>query len=95
MDGYLRRLNVVREAVDDTAGAAQMVSRQQLRGVAAVASRRAAELYGLDILAEAIQDAPNNITRFIVLSRCAARCIHNLRGRGFAGPFTPRKRGVG
>eukprot|EP00879_Flechtneria_rotunda_P018392 GHRR01019291.1.p1 GENE.GHRR01019291.1~~GHRR01019291.1.p1 ORF type:complete len:262 (+),score=68.12 GHRR01019291.1:182-967(+) len=30
-DGYLRRLNVVKEAVDDTAGAAQMVASQQLK----------------------------------------------------------------
>lgn len=30
-DTYLRRLNVVKEAVDDTAGAAQMVARQQLK----------------------------------------------------------------
>lgn len=33
-DGYLRRLNVVKEAVDDTAGAAQMVSKKQLKGKA-------------------------------------------------------------
>jgi hypothetical protein len=30
-DGYLRRLNVIKEAVDDTAGAAQMIARQQLK----------------------------------------------------------------
>eukprot|EP00878_Enallax_costatus_P036617 GHUV01041139.1.p1 GENE.GHUV01041139.1~~GHUV01041139.1.p1 ORF type:complete len:322 (+),score=92.86 GHUV01041139.1:213-1178(+) len=68
-DTYLRKLNVVKEAVDDTAGAAQMVARQQLKGVGAVASRRAAELYGLDILDEDIQDAKDNVTRFIKLSR--------------------------
>lgn len=30
-DGYLRKLNVVKEAVDDTAGAAQMVAKQKLQ----------------------------------------------------------------
>jgi hypothetical protein len=60
---------VVKEAVDDTAGAAQMVAQQQLKGVAAVASRRAAELYGLEILDEGIQDYKDNVTRFIKLSR--------------------------
>lgn len=69
VDGYLRNLKVVKEAVDDTAGAAQMVSQQQLKGVAAVASRRAAELYGLEILDEGIQDFKDNVTRFIKLSR--------------------------
>jgi len=68
-DGYLRRLNVIKEAVDDTAGAAQMVSREKLQGVAAVASRRAAELYGLEIVDEDIQDMKDNVTRFIKLSR--------------------------
>ncbi|GFH08081.1 uncharacterized protein HaLaN_02989 [Haematococcus lacustris] len=64
-DGYLRKLGVVKEAVDDTAGAAQM----ELQGVGAVCSRRAAELYGLDVLEEGVQDVKDNITRFIVLSR--------------------------
>lgn len=54
-DVYLRRLGVVKEAVDDTAGAAQLVARQQMEGVAAICSRRAAELYGLDVLEEGIQ----------------------------------------
>ncbi len=36
----------------------------------ALCSRRAAELYGLDVLEEGVQDVKDNITRFIVLSRC-------------------------
>lgn len=39
------------------------------QGVGAVASRRAAELYGLHILDEDIQDAKDNVTRFIKLAR--------------------------
>eukprot|EP00877_Chromochloris_zofingiensis_P008389 jgi/Chrzof1/3803/Cz13g09120.t1 len=80
-DSYLRRLNVVKEAVDDTAGAAQMVSRQQMQGVGAVASRRAAELYGLDILDEGIQDFKDNVTRFIKLSRDPL-VTHEAEARG-------------
>lgn len=44
-----------------------------LQGVGAVASRRAAELYGLDILEENVQDAQDNVTRFIKLSRYVAQ----------------------
>uniref|UniRef100_A0A453IBR8 Arogenate dehydratase n=2 Tax=Aegilops tauschii subsp. strangulata TaxID=200361 RepID=A0A453IBR8_AEGTS len=58
-----------RQAVDDTAGAAKLVTEQMLQDTGAVASSLAAELYGLDILAENIQDEKENVTRFMMLAR--------------------------
>ncbi|KAM3313999.1 hypothetical protein ACQJBY_033090 [Aegilops geniculata] len=58
-----------RQAVDDTAGAAKLVAEQMLQDTGAVASSLAAELYGLDILAENIQDEKVNVTRFMMLAR--------------------------
>ncbi|MDH0612640.1 MULTISPECIES: prephenate dehydratase [unclassified Agrobacterium] len=53
----------------DTAGAARLVSEKGDRSMAALAPRLAASLYGLDILAENVEDSENNVTRFVVLSR--------------------------
>jgi len=56
------------EATPDTAGAARAVADAGDPAVAAVASRRAAERYGLDVLAEGLQDDAQNFTRFLVLA---------------------------
>jgi len=53
----------------DTAGSAREVAEKGDRSVGAIASRFAAEVYGLDILAENIEDAAHNTTRFLVISR--------------------------
>ena len=53
----------------DTAGSARLVSETGDRSMAALAPRLAASLYGLDILAENVEDSENNVTRFVVLSR--------------------------
>jgi prephenate dehydratase len=52
----------------DTAGAARMVSAMGVGDTAAIAGARAAEEYGLEILAENIEANPNNYTRFLALS---------------------------
>ena len=53
----------------DTAGAAEIVAKQQVPGMAAIASRRCVEVYGLCVLAEHIQTERNNITRFLAFRR--------------------------
>ncbi|ONI09933.1 hypothetical protein PRUPE_4G019500 [Prunus persica] len=65
----LSSLGIVRINADDSALAAQMVASTGLRNTGAVASARAAKIYGLDILAEKIQDDDDNITRFLILAR--------------------------
>jgi len=52
----------------NTAGAGKFVAEQGDRTAAAVLSRRAAAVYGLTILAESIQDEPENRTKFLVLA---------------------------
>lgn len=56
------------EPTPDTAGAARQVAEEGDRSIAAVASRRAAEQYGLDVLAEGLEDDDQNFTRFLVLA---------------------------
>ncbi|MDB5556864.1 MAG: Prephenate dehydratase [Rhizobium sp.] len=53
----------------DTAGAAKLVAETKDRTMAALAPRLAADLYGLDIIEENVEDSENNVTRFVVLSR--------------------------
>lgn len=53
----------------DTAGAAKLVAEKGDRSMAALAPRLAAGLYGLEIVAENVEDTDNNVTRFVILSR--------------------------
>ncbi|KAL2331844.1 hypothetical protein Fmac_019425 [Flemingia macrophylla] len=68
-DSFLTKLGVARENVDDTAGAAQIIASKGLYDAGAIASIRAAEIYGLDVLAEQIQDDSKIISRYLVLAR--------------------------
>lgn len=60
--------NATPEATPDTAGAAREVAAASDPTIAAVASRRAAEQYGLEVLEEGLQDNAQNFTRFLVLA---------------------------
>ncbi len=65
----IRRLGVRPIVAGDTAGSARVVAERGDRSCAAIASRLAAEIYGLDVLAEDIEDETHNTTRFVILSR--------------------------
>ncbi len=62
---FLQAFGAVVEPFFDTAGAAKMVSERGDPTIAAVASARAAECYGLTVLSDAIQDDARNWTRFL------------------------------
>ena len=62
---YISKLGLEPVSWYDTAGSAKMVKEKALLDSAVIASRRAAEIYGLEILAEGIETHKNNFTRFI------------------------------
>jgi prephenate dehydratase len=65
---YLSHLRgVILIETDDTAGSAKYVKENNLSGVAAIASTKAAEIYGLDIIAPGIETYKKNYTRFLIL----------------------------
>ncbi len=53
----------------DTADVAKQIAEKGLQGIAAIASKNAAALYGLEVLAESIQTIKHNETRFVIVKR--------------------------
>ena len=66
---YLRERVIVPIAYADTAGAAALVREQGDLTASAIAPKLAAELYGLKIIAENVEDAHDNTTRFVILAK--------------------------
>lgn len=65
----IRKLGVKSIVAADTAGSARIVAERGDKSCASLAPRLAAEIYGLDILAEDVEDESHNTTRFVILSR--------------------------
>ncbi len=89
-ESYLNRRKLTAVPWYDTAGSAKDLAAEPEAGIAVIASRLAAEVYGLEIVDEGIEDIPNNYTRFFVVGKGeppqAARCKTSLV---FAVPNTP------
>lgn len=66
---FLRHLNAELVSTYDTAGSVKLIKEKNIIDGAAVASARAAEIYGMKILARGIEDNQNNFTRFFILAR--------------------------
>ncbi|WP_068073271.1 prephenate dehydratase [Novosphingobium lentum] len=65
---YLRTRNIVPLSYADTAGAAAYVAEMADPTVAAIAPRIAADLYGLQVIEDNVEDAHDNMTRFVMLA---------------------------
>ncbi len=65
----IRRLGLGAHVAGDTAGSAREVAEWADPTRASLAPRMAADIYGLDILAENVEDEAHNTTRFVILSR--------------------------
>jgi prephenate dehydratase len=65
----IRQLGIKPIVAADTAGSARIIAQRGDTSTAAIASRLAAQIYGLDILAEDVEDEAHNTTRFVVLAR--------------------------
>ncbi|MDQ7008908.1 MAG: prephenate dehydratase domain-containing protein [Candidatus Gracilibacteria bacterium] len=65
---YFKKHNIKEQIiVSDTAGAAIQLSKTKEKGAAAICSKLAGEMYGLNILEEAVQDQKGNTTRFVII----------------------------
>lgn len=74
---YLQKKNLEPIATYDTAGAVKMIQQTGMVEAAAIASKRAADLYGMRICEESIEDKKNNYTRFLVLSKIQSKPTGN------------------
>lgn len=64
---YQKKLEPI--ASYDTAGAVKMIKEHNMTDSAAIASKRAAEIYEMKIIDEGVEDRKNNFTRFFVISK--------------------------
>ena len=91
---YLKTQPQIRMVEDvDTAETAQRIRENQLQGVAAIAPRMAAELYGLEVLEGDIQTIKNNATRFIVVRRTNKELPREVIDKASMRFITDHKRG--
>ncbi|SHM09918.1 prephenate dehydratase [Flavobacterium xinjiangense] len=68
--GFLKKYPNIKLVEDkDTAETARRIHQNQLKGIAAIASKTASEMYDLEILAPEIQTINNNMTRFVIINK--------------------------
>ena len=66
---FLKHLDAELIPTYDTAGSVKMIKEKGITDGAAIAGTRAAEIYGMKVIAQEIEDNPNNFTRFFILAK--------------------------
>ena len=78
MDYLSRRPEWTLVESEDTAVAAKEISEKNLYGIAAIASRAAADIYGLEIITHGIETYKQNYTKFLIVGRQGVDCGNKM-----------------
>lgn len=89
--GFLRQHGISAMTGADTAGSAKEVAARGIPSLAALAAPLAGEIYGLERLADQIEDRQNNTTRFLIMSR---KADHSRRAERMLTSFVFRVRNI-
>ena len=66
---FIKKNNLSEHVRADTAGSAEMISKNKKKDEAAIASTLSAQTYGLEIIQKNIENEPGNLTRFLVMGK--------------------------
>ena len=66
---FIKTNNLTEHIRADTAGSAEMISKNKDKSQAAIASSLSAEIYGLEILKKNIENESGNLTRFLIMGK--------------------------
>ena len=66
---FIKKNNLVENVRADTAGSAELISKNKIISDAAIASKLSAKIYGLDIITSNIENEKGNTTRFLVMGK--------------------------
>ena len=90
---YLEKYNWKLVETEDTALSAKHIHQHKNKHTAAVASKLAAELYGLDVIAPGIETAKNNYTRFLILQKAGTIDINKDANKASVNFHTDHSKG--
>ena len=91
---YLEKYNWKLVETEDTALSAKHIHQHKNKHKAAVASKLAAELYDLDVIAPGIETAKNNYTRFLILQKTGTIDINKDANKASVNFYTDHSKGT-